>query len=149
MDLSIETALPEDFDDLVELRLEAMKESLEAIGRFDRDRSIERFRKSFDPENTRKIRKEGILAGFIATTHHHDHIHLDHLYVAPSFQSSGIGSLLMQKLVETSEAKGLPIRLGALRASKSNSFYQRQGFVVLSEDEWDTYYERAINPDGL
>lgn len=142
MKITTERSSAGDFETLVELRLSAMRESLEAIGRFDRERSIERFRSSFSPENTRKIKREGVLIGFIAITEHKDHLYLDHLYIDPEFQSRGIGSQMMKELIGFSEQKKLPVRLGALKASNSNAFYRKHGFLVTTEDEWDIHYER-------
>ncbi len=142
MELAFEPTTANDFDDLVELRIDAMKDSLEAIGRFDRERSVERFRSSFSPQNTKLIKNKDELVGFIAVSEKIDHFYLDHLYIDPKHQSSGFGSIALKKLIETSEEKELPIRLGALRASKSNDFYKRNGFEVTQEDEFDIYYER-------
>lgn len=142
MKLTFEVTTVDDFDCLVELRIDAMKESLEAIGRLDRERSIERFRSSFTPETTKTIRNEKELVGFIAVSEKEDHFYLDHLYIDPKFQSLGIGTLVIKELVGTSEKRKLPIRLGALKSSKSNEFYIRHGFEVTQEDEFDIYYER-------
>lgn len=142
MELTFEPTSADDFDFLVELRIEAMKESLEAIGRFNRKRSTERFRSSFAPEKTKIIRKGGAPVGFIAVSEKDDHLYLDHLYIDPKHQSQGIGSMTLRALVATSEERNLPIRLGALRASKSNAFYKRHGFAFTKEDEFDIYYER-------
>ncbi|MBD5779814.1 GNAT family N-acetyltransferase [Pelagicoccus sp. NFK12] len=142
MNLTYTPATEENFDELVELRIEAMKESLEAIGRFDRDRSIERFRRSFRPNETQIIKKNDETIGFIAVSKKEDHFLLDHLYISPDHQSFGYGSKAIEKAIDRSEESGLPIRLGALRSSRSNGFYQRHGFTVTSEDEFDIYYER-------
>ena len=147
MQLTFVQSTLKDFELLVELRIEAMRESLEAIGRFDRDRSTERFRASFNPDNTKKIMNEGVFVGFVAVTEKEDHIYLDHLYVEPSSQSLGIGSAVMKNLIKMSQEKKLPIRLGALRASNSNRFYKRHGFLVTNEDEFDIYYERIIQSE--
>ena len=135
----------EDFDALVELRIEAMRESLEKVGRFDRQRSIERFRASFVAAETTKIIREDVLIGFYSVAIKADHLHLGHLYVRPDAQSLGIGSFAMKELVKLSNETELPIRLGALKESRSNDFYQRYGFVKTNEDEWDIYYERSLN----
>ena len=139
----------DDFDILSELRIEAMRESLEAIGRFDRERSMERFRSSFVPTDTLKILSEGVLTGFYSVTNREDHLHLTHLYVRPSSQCVGIGSLAMKEIFKLSSETGLPIRLGALKESRSNRFYQKHGFVETADDEWDTYYERAANSEQV
>lgn len=57
-------ASEDDFDALVELRIDAMRESLERIGRFNRERSIERFRSSFVAADIMKIFCEEVLVGF-------------------------------------------------------------------------------------
>lgn len=125
MDLTYTPATEEDFEELVELRVEAMKESLEAIGRFDRDRSIERLRSSFRPKETKIMKKDDETVGFFSVSKKKDHLHLDHLYISPDHQSLGYGSIAIDKIIIRSEESGLPIRLGALRSSRSNDFYQR------------------------
>ena len=60
-------ASPDDAFDLADLRVESMRESLVAIGRFDPERSRERFLSSFNPDRTIKICDGLLLAGFYAT----------------------------------------------------------------------------------
>ncbi len=132
MDLQYQPTTEDDFSELVELRIEAMRVSLEALGRFDRVRSIERFRSSFSPSKTKRIMIDDVLVGFFATTERNDELYLDHLYVSPQHQSCGIGSTIMDSLIKYSEEKMKPIRLGALKDSKSNEFYRRHGFSVTS-----------------
>ena len=134
-----------DFDELADLRIAAMRESLERVGRFDPERARERLRKSFSPEHTRFILLDGQRVGFYAFQPAEDGFHLDHLYVHPNCQSQGVGSHVMRGLIARSDASGLPVHLGALRDSPSNRFYQRHGFVKTSEDEWDIYYVRPIS----
>jgi len=146
MNIQYATASANDFDVLAELRIEAMRESLEELGRFNRERSIERFRASFVPTETEIIRVNDNLIGFYSVAIKNDHLHLSHLYLSPKHQDLGIGSLVINKVIELSNQTTLPIRLGALNESRSNQFYQKHGFVVTAEDQWDTYYERT--PDS-
>jgi GNAT superfamily N-acetyltransferase len=131
-----------DFDELVALRIAAMRESLERIGRFDPDRARERLRNSFHPQHTQFILLDGQRVGFYTFRPASDGFHLDHLYVHPDSQSRGIGSCVIQHLLSQSDARQVPVHLGALRNSPSNCFYQRHGFVKKTEDEWDIYYVR-------
>lgn len=82
-------ASEDDFDALVELRLEAMRESLEKIGRFDRERSVERFRSSFVAADTTRIFCDDTLTGFYSMARATDHLYLSHLYVKPRHRVSG------------------------------------------------------------
>ncbi|MFO1484329.1 MAG: GNAT family N-acetyltransferase [Verrucomicrobiaceae bacterium] len=131
-----------DFDELVALRIAAMRDSLERVGRFDPERARERLRKSFHPEHTQFILLNGQRIGFHTFRPAADAFHLDHLYVHPGHQSRGIGSHVLSHLLARSDARQLPVCLGALRDSPSNRFYQRHGFVQTTEDEWDIYYLR-------
>ncbi len=137
-----------DFDELVALRIAAMRASLERVGRFDPDRARERLRKSFYPEHTRIIILDGQRIGFYTFRPADDGFQLDHLYVHPSCQARGIGFHVLGELLSQADALQRPVRLGALRDSASNRFYQRHGFVQTAEDEWDIYYIRMPLPNA-
>jgi GNAT superfamily N-acetyltransferase len=127
---------------LADLRVQAMRESLEAIGRFDPQRARERFLASFAPEDTLAIVADGERVGFVVIRHLPDHILLDHLYILPARQGCGIGALILQGLFAQADRAGLPVRVGALKGSRSNDFYLRHGFVLTESAEWDNYYVR-------
>ena len=131
-----------DFDELVALRIVTMRASLEHVGRFDPERARERLRKSFYPEHSQFIVIDGQRIGFYTVRPAEDGFHLDHLYIHPSHQSCGLGSHVLRRLLSQSDARQLPVHLGALRDSPSNRFYRRHGFTQVFEDEWDIYYIR-------
>ena len=131
-----------DFDELVALRIAAMRASLEHVGRFDPERARERLRKSFHPEHSEFIVIGGQRVGFYTFRPAEDGFHLDHLYVHPSHQCRGVGSRVLHHLLAQSDARQLPVHLGALRDSPSNRFYRRHGFVQTREEEWDICYIR-------
>ncbi|WP_367875248.1 GNAT family N-acetyltransferase [Luteolibacter sp. Populi] len=140
--LTYSSVTESDFDELAALRIAAMRDSLERVGRFDPDRARERLRNSFYPEHTRFVQWGGERIGFYTFRPAAACVHLDHLYIHPSSQSRGLGSQVITHLLSQSDASRLPVHLGALRDSPSNRFYQRHGFVKTSEDEWDIYYVR-------
>jgi len=67
---------------------------------------------------------------------------LDHLYIHPDHQQHGIGAIVLRQIFAQADAASLTIKVGALRDSDANRFYQRHGFVFVSESEWDIYYVR-------
>lgn len=131
-----------DFEELVALRIAAMRASLEHVGRYDPERARERLRTSFYPEHSVFIVLDGQRIGFYTFRPADDGFHLDHLYVHPNHQSRGVGSHVLRHLISQSDARQLPVHLGALRDSPSNRFYRRHGFTQTTEDEWDIYYLR-------
>lgn len=132
----------DDLEALVQIRIEAMRESLERIGRFDATRARERFLASFDAQFCRYILVDGTLAGFLLIRPAIDHLLLDHLYIVPAQQGKRVGAAVLHAILADADAQALPVRVGALRDSDSNRFYQRHGFVKTSESEWDVYYVR-------
>lgn len=137
-----------DMDDLVSIRIEAMRESLERVGRFDPVRARERFVSSFEAHNTRYIEVSGERVGFVVVKHHRDELVLDHLYVIPRAQGSGIGAAVLTQIFQEADAAALPIKVGALKESASNRFYTRHGFQFVESGEFDNYYVRRSATAG-
>ena len=129
-----------DAEALVALRIEAMRESLERVGRFDPLRARERFLAGFSPEHTRHICVGGQPVGFFVVKPHELGLLLDHMYVHPSHQGKGIGGKVLSSVFAEARAKGCAVRVGALRGSASNRFYARHGFVLVEQSEFDNYY---------
>jgi GNAT superfamily N-acetyltransferase len=128
---------------LATLRVEAMRESLERIGRFDPVRARERFLSGFAAEYTRHIVLDGERVGFFVVKPHEQGLLLDHLYVRPDHQGKGIGAAVLTHVFAEADAAGLQVRVGALRGSESNRFYARHGFVQVEQSEFDNYYVRS------
>jgi GNAT superfamily N-acetyltransferase len=141
-DITLCPACESDFEALVALRIEAMRESLERIGRFDPARARERFRSGFSPAHTQHIVADGARVGFLVTRPQGEHLLLDHLYIRPGQQGRGIGAAVLQRVFAQADSLGLPVKVGALRGSDANRFYVRHGFEPLEQGEFDNYYLR-------
>ena len=146
--LTLEPATAANLEELVALRISAMRESLERVGRFDPERARQRFVSSFAPELTRHIVMQGQRVGFVAVSPSADELVLDHLYVHPRNQGQGIGSAVLALVFQEADGLQRSLRVGALRGSDSNRFYLRHGFVQVEESEWDIYYVRPPAPVG-
>ncbi|CUI82525.1 GNAT family N-acetyltransferase [Achromobacter xylosoxidans] len=131
-----------DFDALLAIRIEAMRDSLERLGRFDPERARARLRATFHPDHTWFIERDGTRIGFYALRPDGDGLRLDHLYVVPAAQGLGAGGQVLGRLLRDADLRGLPVRVGALRGSDSNRFYRRHGFEPVAESEWDIDYLR-------
>jgi GNAT superfamily N-acetyltransferase len=137
-------AVPGDAEALVALRIEAMRESLARIGRFDPARARERFLAGFSPAHTRHVDANGERVGFVVTKPQADCLLLDHLYLHPAHQGRGIGSAVLEQVFEEARAMALPVRVGALRGSDANRFYIRHGFQEVERGDHDHYYIRPV-----
>lgn len=138
-------ASAEDAEALADLRVDFMRPSLEALGRFDPERARERFLASFDPDTTQKIDMGGELIGFYAVKEFDDHLYLDNLYLRGAEQGRGVGSMIIGMIKEQASKRSLPIRLIALIGSDANGFYIRHGFKLIEVNEFDNHYEFISN----
>jgi GNAT superfamily N-acetyltransferase len=146
-------ATDEDFEALLSLRMAAMRESLQRLGRFDPQRARERLSRAFEPAHTRLILQGGERVGFVVLlpvpARWPDHLVLDHLYIAPQAQGQGVGSWVMAQVLDEADRLQLPVRVTALKLSDANRFYQRHGFELQHQSEWDLHYVRPAADDRL
>jgi len=136
-------AVASDAEALATLRVAAMRESLERVGRFDPVRARERFLSGFSPEHTRHIELHGERVGFCVVKPVDHELLLDHLYIHPHRQRQGIGAAVLSLVFAEADAKGLALRVGALRESDSNRFYALHGFELVERGPYDNYYVRS------
>lgn len=129
-----------DAAELADLRLQAMRPSLMAAGRFDPARARDRFLSNYRAEDTRLIRGGDSLAGVLVLRGRADHLYLDHLYLLPNFQGLGIGRQVVAQVQAEARMRGLPIRLMALNGSPANGFYLSCGFALVSTGALDSDY---------
>jgi ribosomal protein S18 acetylase RimI-like enzyme len=127
-------------DQLADLRVQAMRPSLEAVGRFEPDTARARVTGTYSAEETMCVEVDGKLAGFITLRMKPDHYYLDHLYIAPAFQNQGLGAELIKRMQASAKQANLPILCIALIESASNRFYKRHGFEFTQSQEFDNYY---------
>ncbi len=133
-----------DLERLVELRIAAMRDSLERIGRFDLERARRRMVEQFRPDHTRLIWRREAFAGCVALGPDSlGGLRLDHFYIHPDHQGTGLGARVLAALLAESDAQALAVRLTVLRESAANRFYARFGFAETGRDEVDISYERA------
>ena len=132
-----------DFEALLSLRLAAMRESLERVGRFDPQRARERLSRGYLPAYTRNILKDGELVGFVVVVPRENDWLLDHLYIHPNAQNEGVGSWVMAQVLKEADVQQKAVSVTALKHGDANRFYLRHGFVLQAEGEWDLYYLRS------
>ncbi|MEY8879639.1 MAG: GNAT family N-acetyltransferase [Leptothrix sp. (in: b-proteobacteria)] len=135
-----------DFDALLSLRMAAMRESLDLLGRFDPQRARERLSRGYNPACTRTILRNDELVGFVAVIPREFDWLLDHLYIHPSAQREGVGGWVMRRVLAEADVVGRAIMVTALKHSDATRFYARHGFILQAEGEWDLYFRRPPHP---
>lgn len=149
MALRFEPVQAEDFEALARLRAEALRDSLERLGRFSEEGSRERLAAQFQPEAMRHICWGRERVGLITVIRGETEWVLQHLYISPRHQGQGIGAWALDRLkLEAAEAR-VPIRLSALKQSDANRFYLRHGFEPVGESPFDIDYHWTFWRSGV
>jgi GNAT superfamily N-acetyltransferase len=76
------------------------------------------------------IRLDGRDIGLIGVVRHVDLWFLDKLYLLPAYQRQGIGSYLLQCLIDEAKSARAVLRLTVLEVNPARRFYERHGFVL-------------------
>ena len=143
--LSLQPVVAGDFEEMLALRIDAMRPSLERVGRFDPARSRERLLAGFFPLHMQHILLDGERVGFFTLKPEGDAaLRLDHLYLRSSASGQGIGAWVLGRVLAQARALGLAVRLTALKESDANRFYLRHGFVLRGEEGVDLHYECPV-----
>jgi ribosomal protein S18 acetylase RimI-like enzyme len=101
-----------------------------------------RFERRFIVEATRMAELDGVTVGWLRVSAPGDEIMLEQIYVDPMHQGQGIGSRLVQGLIE--DWPGRPIRLAVLKTNPARRLYERFGFRIVAEN--DTAYLMRREP---
>ena len=143
--LSLQPVAAGDFEGMLALRIDAMRPSLERVGRFDFARSRERLLAGFLPQYMQHILLDGERVGFFTLKPEGDTtLRLDHLYLRSNASGQGIGAWVLRQVLSHARERGLAVRLTALKESDANRFYVRHGFVLQGEEGVDLHYEWPI-----
>ncbi len=125
-----------DFEAMLALRIEALRESLERLGRFNPDVARARLKGQFRPDWMKHLVVDGGRVGYFTVEPQAHELRLHHLYLMRAAQGQGIGAWVIDQV----KAQGQPITLAALRESRANDFYLRHGFRVVEEQAFDIEY---------
>jgi GNAT superfamily N-acetyltransferase len=137
MRLSFAPVVAEDFESMAELRIAALRESLERLGRFDPQRARARLQAAFVPQYMQHICLADERIGYVTLRPTDESsLHLEHLYIRPGQQGQGVGAWAMAWI----KNHGQDVTLSALRLSDANRFYLRHGFEVVGESAFDIDY---------
>jgi GNAT superfamily N-acetyltransferase len=100
------------------------------------------FRNLWKPSQVCVIQADGVDVGWLQTVVSKDEEFLGQIFVDAPFQRKGIGTEVLQRIVEEASRLKLPIRLAVVKFNPSRRLYERLGFRVTHEDERKVYMTR-------
>ncbi|MEU8181589.1 GNAT family N-acetyltransferase [Micromonospora sp. NPDC049047] len=142
-DWTMRPASVADVEAVAELRAVALRADLERLGRYDDKRVRQRLRDGFAAAYTWVVEVDGAFAGCVALRPDEDAHWLEHFYLVPQLQGSGIGTAVLRELLDRCDSDGTLVRLNVLRGSPARRLYERHGFTLDTEDPVDVFMVRT------
>ena len=133
-----------DVEIIAHLRAIVLHGDLTRLGRFNKEKVMQRFRDTFDPAHTWLIKEDSSFIGCIALKPIVDGYLLEHFYIHPDYQGKGIGSQVLEYLLKQDYVLGKRVTLNVLQGSPARRLYERFGFKVDSEDLIDIYMSMVV-----
>lgn len=138
---TLRQSVQSDIEWLVELRAVVLRADLERLGRYDDVEVRERMRRAFRPELTRIIMVNDEPVGSITARPEGDVRWLEHFYLEPRLQGSGIGTGVLSTVLDEQHAG--ETHLVVLQGSPARRLYDRLGFLPYAEDGIDVLMRHA------
>ncbi|MEU8209635.1 GNAT family N-acetyltransferase [Micromonospora sp. NPDC049044] len=142
-DWTMRPASVADVEAVAELRAVALRADLERLGRYDDKRVRQRLRDGFAAAYTWVVEVDGAFAGCVALRPDEDAHWLEHFYLVPQLQGSGIGTAVLRELLDRCDSDGTLVQLNVLRGSPARRLYERHGFTLDTEDPVDVFMVRT------
>lgn len=140
MSFSTRVARADDLAFLDALYSDNMKGYVERVGTWDPDM----FRGNFEPSAIELIEVQGDRAGFFKLVPERDSIYLAELQVGKKYQENGIGSSILEKLIDYAGKKESLITLKVIRGNPAEFLYLRYGFRTFKKTGLHSHL--SLNP---
>lgn len=135
----------EDLELVYEITRDAMRDYVEQTwGRWDEAEQRKKHRDNYIPDTHRLVEIGNAVAGVMATENLPDHVWLVKLYLLADFRGQGIGTAMLEQVVQEAEELRKPVRLRVLRINvRAQALYARHGFRVVEQTPERLFMERS------
>ena len=142
--ITLRDAIERDLEFLYELHRETLKEYIDQTWGWDENWQQAHFRDRFDLSRKSIIQQDGNPIGCLAVLDEGNHIYLSYIALKPALQNKGIGTMLIQDVLERGQRANKPVTLKVLKINPARKLYERLGFKVTQESE--THYFMTAEP---
>jgi ribosomal protein S18 acetylase RimI-like enzyme len=137
---SLREARSDDLEFLLALHEATMREYVERVWGWDDDQQASILRSRFRPELWQIVQAENQDIGMLVVEDEAGGIRLAEIEILPAWQSRGIGSAIIRRLMEQAAETGRPLTLRVLHVNeRARALYKRLGFRPFKEIETHVY----------
>ncbi|MFN2122158.1 MAG: GNAT family N-acetyltransferase [Candidatus Promineifilaceae bacterium] len=146
--ITTRNAIGSDKDFLWRLKVAAMRNHIELAYGWNDETQYKFFENRFQPKGIQIIRYGDQDVGMYELQEHDKYWFLARIEILPEFQNRGIGSTIIQRMIDDATIADKPLRLQVFKANPAQSLYERLGFVKTDETETHIEMECAITEKG-
>jgi ribosomal protein S18 acetylase RimI-like enzyme len=145
MEYKIEKCTEQDMEWLYNLHERTMREYVDKVYGWDPEREKRYFHDKAKLDRYHLILDEADeKIGALNFVAENDVIRIFRIEVLPDFQNRGIGSMILDKIIERARKEGKNIELRVLKVNPAHKLYSRRGFKVFKESD-KYFYMRYEN----
>ncbi|WP_260258359.1 GNAT family N-acetyltransferase [Vibrio intestinalis] len=119
-----------DYEFLYDLKKAAEFEPVDQVFGWDDVVQCEIHRQEWDEAKPMVIEIDGAPVGSYLVECKEDHLYFSRFFILPEHQGNGIGSEILEQVVDLAEQKGLPVKLRYLQGNRVGQLYMKFGFRV-------------------
>jgi len=140
--IQLRPATHADLEFLYRVQHDSMRPHIERVyGAWDEEERLKRFHAKTDPASHDIIELDGVPVGCQWVRRDPDALFLVRIYLMPAVHGRGIGTHVVNLLLERARRERLPVRLRVLKGNPAKRLYARLGFRVTKEIETHHYME--------
>ena len=148
--LGLRKATADDSEFAYRTKKAAFRKYVEKVWGWDEEEQRRLHDRRFASQDVQVIQVSGIDVGIVAVVREPDCVKLNQLFILPEYQSRGIGTACMMRVIEDATALGFPVQLRVLKVnSRAVVFYGRLGFGSIGESDTHVLMERLSTRHNL
>ncbi len=144
---ALRPATPDDRDGIYALRRAGLRDYVEATWGWDEADQSARFDARFDPARYRIVVVEGQEVGALSLEWGDDMLLLADIQIGPEWRGRGLGTAIIEGLIDEARQRALPVALGVLKVSPARGLYERLGFREVAETSTHLYMRSEAMPE--
>ncbi len=142
--LRLRKATADDSEFAYQTKKAAFMEYVEKVWGWNAEEQRQMHSKRFASQEFQVIQVSGNDIGVLALDRQPESIKINQIFIKPEYQSRGIGTACMKRIIEEVSVSKLPIRLTVLKINnRAITFYKRLGFKISGETDIRFVMERV------
>jgi GNAT superfamily N-acetyltransferase len=147
MPTALRSARADDFEFCANLYFSGMEKAIQEL-KLDMAAQTANLSERWDVAEVEIITSDGADVGWLQKSIQDDALYLEQIFIDAAFQSRGIGTGIIRRLIDKAKQDGRPVTLRVVKTNPARRLHERLGFRVTHEDDRKFYMRRETVTAG-